>query len=73
MSKTNRIGDVGELAVASRLAQLGYRVSIPFGHDSPYDLIVEVDGKLKKVQVKSITPVNNAHMITFQDCVIMFH
>ena len=58
MSETNRLGDIGELVVAARLAELGYRVSIPFGHDSPYDLVVEVDGHLKKVQVKSITPKN---------------
>lgn len=56
MSKTNQKGDVGELAVASKLSQLGYKVAIPFGHDWKYDLIVEVDGELKRVQIKTCKP-----------------
>lgn len=53
MSVTNKKGDIGELAVATELVRLGYNVSIPFGHDVAYDLVVEVDGALKKVQIKT--------------------
>jgi len=47
------MGDIGETRVLAELIKRGYNVSIPFGHDAKYDLVVEVDGKLKKVQVKT--------------------
>lgn len=45
-------GDFSELKVATRLTELGYVVSFPFGDRAPYDLIVDIGGKLSKVQVK---------------------
>ena len=58
MSITNQLGDAAELAVAAEILRLGYKVAIPFGHDWKYDLIVEIEGELKKVQVKSTEPKN---------------
>lgn len=40
------------MAVAIYLLQLGYNVSQPFCQDSKYDLIVDVEGKLLRLQVK---------------------
>ena len=50
-SKT--IGDYAELKVAAYFASKGHFVSRPLTDNAPYDLIVDIDGKLLKVQVKS--------------------
>lgn len=50
-SKT--IGDYAELLVAAKFASMGHYVSRPLTDNAPYDLILDIDGDLKKVQVKS--------------------
>ena len=45
-------GDVAELKVACDLRDRGYRIAIPFGEESDYDLIIDRDGLLERVQVK---------------------
>ena len=45
-------GDLAELTVACDLRRRGYKVAIPFGEDCDYDLVVEREGKLERVQVK---------------------
>jgi hypothetical protein len=52
VATTKAKGDLAELRVASDLVAKGHRVAIPFGEDSDYDLIVDRDGKLERVQVK---------------------
>ena len=45
----------GDLAVAQCIAQLslmGYEILLPLGDRKPYDLVVDQEGELKKVQVK---------------------
>ena len=57
MKNTNKKGDIAELAVAKKFLELGFWVSIPFGDDAPYDLIVDnLKGELIRVQVKHIKP-----------------
>lgn len=46
-------GNECEAQVATKLLELGYTISLPFGGGSPYDLIADKDGVLLKVQVKS--------------------
>lgn len=46
-------GDVSETAVLAKLTSLGYAVSIPFGGTTSYDLVVDVRGRLLKIQVKA--------------------
>lgn len=48
-----RRGEKSELAVASELMSQGYSVSFPFGHNHQYDLIVDRNGSLYRVQVKT--------------------
>jgi hypothetical protein len=50
-------GDIGESLLLAELVLRGLNVSIPFGHDCLYDLVVEhyKSGKLLKVQVKNRT------------------
>lgn len=53
MENSPRQGEKSELAVASELLMEGYGVSFPFGHNYQYDLIVDRDGDLYTVQVKT--------------------
>ena len=46
-------GIATEITVAAYLLQLGYNVSQPFCQDSKYDLIVDANGKLLRLQVKT--------------------
>ena len=50
---TQQKGITTELYVASYLLSLGYNVSQPFCQDSKYDLIVDVNNKLLRLQVKT--------------------
>jgi PD-(D/E)XK endonuclease len=46
-------GDFGERAALYWLVAQGAHVSIPFGHNSHYDLVADLDGRLLRVQVKT--------------------
>lgn len=52
MAPLKQKGDMAELAVAFDLRRRGYRVAFPYGEDGDYDLIVDRDGRLERVQVK---------------------
>lgn len=53
MQESHRRGSVAELMIAAKAIELGYRVSLPIGHDSRYDLILDKDNTLIRVQVKT--------------------
>jgi PD-(D/E)XK endonuclease len=46
-------GDIAEQSVLLFALRKGWGVSVPVGDRLPYDLILDVNGKLVKVQVKS--------------------
>ena len=46
-------GIVTELQCITAFNQLGYHISIPYGENSRYDFIADIDGKLIRVQVKT--------------------
>jgi len=49
-------GDQAEMEVMVYLTRAGYRVSLPFGENCPYDLVVESPkGNLYRVQVRWAT------------------
>ena len=50
---TKLVGDISELRVMCDLVKAGYLVSIPFGENHRYDLVVEKDNVLSRVQVKT--------------------
>lgn len=52
MAALKQKGDIAELAVALDLRRRGHRVAFPYGEDCDYDLIVDRDGRLERVQVK---------------------
>lgn len=67
---TKKVGNLTELQCATRLYELGCAVSIPFGNSEKYDLIIDYDNKLYKVQIKHANihydELNEAEYITFE-------
>ena len=53
----NCVGDIGESLLLAELVLRGLNVSIPFGHNTLYDLVAEhyKNKKLLKVQIKNRT------------------
>ena len=49
---TKEIGNLTELQCMTRLYELGCSISIPFGNSDKYDLIIDINDKLYKVQIK---------------------
>lgn len=65
---TKRIGNKAESVILSEFVKLGIPVSLPFGDNEKYDLIIETNAGFKSVQVKHGTYNNgrvDAH-ITFK-------
>lgn len=59
MNDTKVKGLLTELQCQTYLTSLGYNVSVPLGEDCRYDLIVDVDGILLRVQVKHCREINS--------------
>lgn len=53
---TKDTGTLAELLVTTSLLKRGYGVSVPVGDNARYDLIVDLNNKLIRVQVKAVTP-----------------
>jgi len=66
MLETKQKGIVTELQCITAFNQLGYHVSIPYGENSRYDFIADIDGVLIRVQVKTSSPIDeNCSAIKF--------
>lgn len=50
---SKQVGIITEQTVITKLLELGYTVSTVIGDNSPYDLVMEKDGILLRVQVKT--------------------
>jgi hypothetical protein len=50
---TKKVGDISELHVIAAFCKRGYKISLPFGEDNRYDLVVDDGEKLYRVQVKT--------------------
>lgn len=61
---TQQKGITTEMYVAAYLLSLGYNVSQPLCQDSKYDLVVDVNNKLLRLQVKTAR-LTDANSITF--------
>ena len=53
MNDTKKKGNLTELQCMTAFMEIGAVVSIPFGEDSRYDFIADINGKLLKIQCKS--------------------
>lgn len=59
-------GDIGEARAIYEFTKLGYTVSRPLHTHVPYDLIVDKDGILSRVQVKTSTYIAHESTQTYQ-------
>lgn len=63
-SHSKRIGDIGEINIIAKLLTYdNVSISKPIGDNCPYDLIIDINGKLYKTQVKTTERVKNGVMI----------
>lgn len=62
---TKEKGDITELEVILAFKNLGYQVSIPYGENSNYDIIADVNGKLLKIQCKTSRAASSPNTICF--------
>jgi hypothetical protein len=60
-------GITTELIVAQKFIELGYIVSIPYGNNSRYDMIVDTDNERYRIQVKHAS-LNENGSYTIQTC-----
>jgi len=60
---TKRLGNLGEMKVATELLALGYSVFIELGDISRIDLVLEVKSKLIGIQVKTVTKTNGVYSV----------
>ena len=58
-SKTKEKGDLSEARALFEFQKLGIPVSIPWGDNLRYDLVIEVDNHLYKVQIKTANEIHN--------------
>lgn len=67
MPALNKIkGNIGEAKCLAKMVELGIPVAIPFGDNERYDLIIEVNGQLKKIQVKYSTTQDSPGSVVFK-------
>lgn len=65
MLNTHFLGKITELQVAEAFLQRGFQVCQPLVSDSRYDFIVDINGKLLKIQVKTSHPDDDKAYIVF--------
>lgn len=59
MVQTKAKGLATELLCQAYLTSLGYNISIPIGEDCRYDFILDINGSLQRIQVKSCQETEN--------------
>lgn len=64
MEDTKRVGNLTELQCITGLYELGCEVSIPFGNSQKYDLIIDYNNHLYKVQIKHANEQDNGNYFT---------
>ena len=62
---TTKKGEITEIMVLARLIQLGYTCLIPWGHDHRYDSAVDDDGRLVRVQCKTVRSIEGRRCLGF--------
>ena len=58
-------GNLTELQCITSFYELGYSVSIPYGENSRYDFIADINGKLIKIQVKTSSEHDDGKVFEF--------
>ena len=60
MTKKKQLSKEGELRFAAEFLRKGFQIFLPYGEDSPIDLLIEKDGNFKRIQIKSTRPIKGA-------------
>lgn len=63
---TKEKGNITELKCATAFIALGYKISIPYGEDCPYDFIADLNGKLIRIQCKTSHKLKNGEGFEFK-------
>jgi hypothetical protein len=58
MTNKKQIAKEGELRFAAEFTRNGWTIFLPYGEDSPIDLLIEKNGEYQRIQVKSTRPKN---------------
>lgn len=53
MLNSKQLGNITEVSVILEFLKLGYNVLIPYGDCERYDCVVDINGKLYKIQIKT--------------------
>jgi hypothetical protein len=56
---TKQKGNITEIETILAFTKLGYKVSIPYGEDCRYDLVVDINNKLYRIQCKTSHALTN--------------
>lgn len=65
MANTKSIGDTSEAVVLAEFIKAGFPVLLPFGDNQRYDMVVEVSGRLLRVQCKTARPLHGGAVLCF--------
>ena len=68
-NNTAKKGEITESIVLARLVQLGYECLIPWGHDHRYDIAIDDDGKLVRIQCKTARYVEERGCLEFNTAI----
>ncbi|WBL99275.1 hypothetical protein [Salmonella phage SPTD1] len=60
---TKQRGMIGETRFLFKCTELGITVSQPFGDNAPYDFVIDVNGRLLKVQCKTLMMDKNTYLL----------
>lgn len=66
MKNSKEIGNLTELQCITALYELGCDVSIPFGNSQKYDIIIDWNNQLYKVQIKHSTLYEDESYLVFK-------
>lgn len=61
-SKTKQIGTIGEQVVVAEFLKNNINVLLPIGDNLPYDMLIEINGSFKKIQVKTTEHIKDGKM-----------
>ncbi|MFH1391211.1 MAG: group I intron-associated PD-(D/E)XK endonuclease [Candidatus Diapherotrites archaeon] len=56
MTEKKQLAKEGELRFAAEFIRKDWNIFLPFGEDTPIDLLLEKEGKFKRIQIKSTKP-----------------
>lgn len=59
-------GNIGEAKCLAKMVELGVPVCLPFGDNERYDMIIERNGNLEKIQIKYSSQQENKGSIIFK-------